>query len=517
MANRRFEMFQYRQVIHRMRMGQSDRAIAKSGLMGRLKCAFVRAIAEKQSWLSADVPLPDDTELATAFTTEATPNPSNPTHQSLSLPYEEQIKKWNDEGICWSTIHQTLVDQFGFRGSYSSIRRLAQKLRKNNPQVTCILDFAPGEAAQVDFGKGPTITDVFTGEVISTWVFVVTLCFSRHMYAELVTDQKIETWLGCHRRAFEHFNGVPSRLIIDNPKCAITRACFRDPEVQRSYGELAEGYGFLISPCPPADPAKKGRVEAGVKYVKNRFVPLREFRSLADGNMQLMQWVMGTAGNRIHGTTRQKPLTLFAESEKHLLRSLPDVPVQIATWTQVKLHGDCHVRFEKAFYSAPFRLVHQSLWLKATDNSIKLFHKLNLVAVHPRLRKPGARSTVDEHLPPEMIAYKMQDPQWCLKQAEAVGPECHQLMQRLFADRVLDNLRAAQGIVGLTKKYGTARLERACSRALFFENPRYRTVKSILEQGLDQVQSRDSKKAPLSSTYTDAARFLRSAADFQLT
>jgi hypothetical protein len=110
----------------------------------------------------------------------------------------------------------------------------------------------------------------------------------------------------------------------------------------------------------------------------------------------------------------------------------------------------------------------------------------------------------------------MQDPQWCLKQAEAVGPECHGLIQRLFSDRVLDNLRAAQGIIGLTKKYGTARLERACSRALFFENPRYRTVKSILEQGLDQVQSRDSKKAPLSSTYTDTARFLRSAADFQL-
>jgi transposase len=513
MANRRFEMFQYRQVIHRMRMGESDRAIAKSGLMGRLKCAFVRAVAEKRGWLGAGVPLPDDTELATAFTTEAT---ANPTQQSLSLPYEEQIKTWTEEGIWWSTIHQTLVDQFGFKGSYSSVRRLAQKLRKNNPRVTCILEFAPGEAAQVDFGKGPTITDVFTGEVISTWVFVMTLCFSRHMYAELVTDQKIETWLGCHRRAFEHFNGVPTRLIIDNPKCAITRACFRDPEVQRSYGELAEGYGFLISPCPPADPEKKGRVEAGVKYVKNRFVPLREFRSLADGNLQLMQWVMGTAGNRIHGTTKQKPLTLFAESEKPLLRPLPDVAVQLATWTQVKLHGDCHVRFENAFYSAPFGLVHQSLWLKATDNTVKLYHHLNLVAVHPRLRKPGARSTVDEHFPPEVIAYKMQDPQWCLKQAETVGPECHQLIQRLFADRVLDNLRAAQGIVGLSKKYGTLRLERACSRALFFENPRYRTVKSILEKGLDQAPSRDcSKKVPLSSTYTDTARFLRSAADFQ--
>jgi transposase len=510
MANRSFEMFHYRQVIHRMRMGESDRAIAKTKLMGRLKCAQVRIVAERNGWLGV-APLPDDPELAAAFETEET---ANPTRQSLSLPYEAQIQLWVENKVCWSTIHAGLVDKFGFSGSYSSVRRLAQRLGKKTPRATCILDFAPGEAAQVDFGKGPTITDVFTGEVIPTWIFVMTLCFSRHMYAEVVPNQKVATWLACHRRAFEHFNGLPAKLIIDNTKCAITRACFRDPEVQRSYGELAEGYGFLISPCPPADPKKKGRVEAGVKYVKNRFVPLRHFRSLADANDQLKKWVMETAGNRIHGTTRQKPLTLFAEGEKHLLRRLPDVPVQIATWTQVKLHGDCHVRFEKTLYSAPFRLVHQKLWLKATDNSVKLFHNLEMVATHPRLHKPGARSTVDEHQPPEAIAYKMQDPQWCLRQAESIGPECHQLIRRLFADRVLDNLRAAQGIIGLTKKYGSLRLESACRRALFFDNPRYRTVKSILDQGLDQSQLPEpSRRLPLSSTYTDTARFLRPAAE----
>ena len=188
---------------------------------------------------------------------------------------------------------------------------------------------------------------------------------------------------------------------------------------------MAESYGFLISPCPPADPAKKSRVEAGVKYVKGSFVPLRQFRSLSDANSQLKRWVMETAGNRIHGTTKQEPLTLFAESEKHILRPLPDVPVQAATWTRLKLHGDCHVRFEKAFYSAPFRLIHQELWLKATDSTVKLYHHLELVSADPRLRKPGARSTSDEHLPPEAIAYKMQDIQWCLRQAESIGPDCH--------------------------------------------------------------------------------------------
>jgi transposase len=513
MANRRFEMYEYRQVIHRMRMGQSDRAIAKTKLMGRLKCGLVRAVAQERGWLDS-IPLPDDSELARVFDPE---KDSNPTRHSLSLSHEERIKKWVGEGIWATTIHRALVEQFGFEGSYSSVRRLIQRLRKGQaPRVTCILDFAPGSAAQVDFGKGPVITDVFSGEVIKTWIFVMTLCFSRHMYAEIVTNQKVETWLGCHRRAFEWFNGVPLKLIIDNTKCAITKACFYDPEVQRSYAELAEGYNFLISPCPPRDPEKKGRVEAGVKYVKNGFVPLREFRSLADSNEQLKEWVMGTAGNRIHGTTHEKPLTLFAETEKQMLQRLPDVAVELAVWAEAKLHGDCHVRFEKCFYSAPFSLAHRILWLKATDSAVKIYFNLELVATHPRLRKPGSRSTIDDHFPPEAIAYKTQDVQWCLRQSESIGPHCHELIRHLFSDRVLDNLRAAQGVIGYGKKYSAARLESACKRALFFGNPRRGAVKSILQKGLDQVPlENQTKTVALSSTYTGSGRFIRPASELQ--
>ncbi|MBP8980754.1 MAG: hypothetical protein KBG09_05860 [Syntrophobacterales bacterium] len=155
------------------------------------------------------------------------------------------------------------------------------------------------------------------------------------------------------------------------------------------------------------------------------------------------------------------------------------------------------------------------MWLKATDNAVKIYHDLKLVAVHPRLREPGARSTVYEHLPPEAIAYKLQDPQWCLRQAEAIGPACHQMIQTLFADRVLDNLRAAQGVVGLGKKYGPVRLESACRRALHFENPRYKTVKTILEKGLDQT-SVPGDTVPLSSVYTGSGRFLRQSGVMRL-
>ncbi len=504
MSNRRFEMYEYRQVIYRMRLGESDRAIAKAGLMGRRKAAELRQLARCQGWLEKG-PLPEDAQLAIHLGKK----PAAAASQSSIQPYAGDVKKWFESGIQGTTIHQALERKFGFSGSYSSVRRYLATLKQQNPAVTTILDFEPAEAAQVDFGKGPKIKDVFTGQQIGTWFFVMTLAFSRHQYAEFVTDQKVATWLGCHRRAFEFFGGVVRKIIIDNPKCAITKACFRDPVVQRAYGQCAEGYGFIISPCPPADPKKKGRVESGVKYIKRNFMPLRDFRSLADANGQLKHWILQTAGNRIHGTTKQKPLSAFIETEKPLLAPLPDVPPELATWAKVKLHGNCHVQFEKCYYSAPFRLVHQQLWLKATETSVKLFRQLQLVAAHPRLKKPGARSTVDDHLPPEALAYKMQDPQWCLKQAARIGPGCRALIEQLFSDRVLDNLRAAQGIVGFAKKYGRKRLEAACQRAMLFDNPKYRAVKIILQKGLDQQSCEPSAFERLGEAYTGKGRFGR--------
>ncbi len=509
MSNRRFEMYDYRQIIHRIRMGQTDREIARTKIIGRAKCGQIRAIAMENGWLSSKGPLPDDTALADVF---ANKPHTNPTHQSKCHGHEEQILTWLNSGVCLTTIQRALKDQFGFAGSYSSVRRLAQKLGYHEKPVTCVLKFEPGQAAQVDFGKGPDIQDVFTGVVAKTWIFVMTLCFSRHTYAEIVPNQKTSTWLSCHRRALEFFGGVPLKMIIDNAKCAITRACYHDPEVQRSYGEMAEGYGFVISPCPPHDPQKKGRVESGVKYVKNSFVPLRTFRSLGNANEQLHQWIMETAGNRIHGTTRQKPLTLFAESEKTFLKPLPDVQVDLAAWCQVKVHGNCHIQFEKAYYSAPHPLAHKKLWLRATDNTVKLYSDLKLVAAHPRLKRPGSYSTVDEHMPSEAIAWKLQDTQWCLQQSEAVGPACHDVIRKLFGDSVLDHLRAAQGIIGLSKKYGHVRLENACIRALHFDNVRYKSVKNILGQGLDQLPMAHElfRSVPLSPAYT-TGRFLRCA------
>ena len=504
MSNRRFEMYEFRQILSRMRLGASDRQIAKAGLIGRVKAGEVRTIAQSHGWLNPQNPLPDDSVLAVAFQRQSNSLPQN----SLAMPYEDQIRAWQEEGVQGTTIHQTLVRNYQFQGSYSSVRRLLQKIDGNAPQATMMLDFDPGEMAQVDFGSGPKIIDKVTGEQFPTWFFVMTMAFSRHQYVEVVKDQKVATWLGCHRRAFKFFAGVPAKVMIDNLKSAITKASWHDPEVQRSYAECAEGYGFLILPCPPRDPKKKGRVESGVKYIKRNFMPLREFRGLADANRQLKEWIFETAGTRVHGTTKQKPLTLFADIEKELLNPLPDVPPELAIWAKHKLHGNCHLQFEKAFYSAPFRLVHSELWVRTSETTVKIFKNYELQAIHPRLHRPGAKSTIQDHLPPEAVAWLMHDPQWCLKQAEAIGPCCSSLIKQLFAHRVLDNLRAVQGIVGFAKSVGAKRLEDACERAIFFDNPRYQTVKTILAKGLDQLQA-EPAIVTLPAAYTGTGRFCR--------
>ena len=183
--------------------------------------------------------------------------------------------------------------------------------------------------------------------------------------------------------------------------------------------------------------------------------------------------------------------------------------MELAEWAKVKVHGDCHVQFAKCRYSVPYRLVRQRLWLRAAETNVRVYRDHELVAIHPRRSKPGSRSTLDEHLPPEALAYKMQDPQWCLKQAQAVGPHCYLLVDTLFAHRVLDNLRAAQGVVRLGKTYGHQRLEAACARALAFDSALYRTVKTILEKGADQEPLPTRNAPPLEGPYTGQGRFCR--------
>jgi len=349
-------MFQYRQVLVRMRQGDSDRDIARSRLMGRRKAAALRRVVQARGWLDPATPLPDDAALAAVLGTPA----RAPTCVSTLEPLRPLIAAWFAERVQATTIHAALVERHGFKGSYSAVRRFVRALAAAQPAqcTTTRLDFAPAEAAQVDFGAGPRIVDVTTGETFKTWVFVMTLCWSRHQYAEVVK----------------------------------------------------------IDACPPRDPQKKGIVESGVKYLKRAWMPLRSFRDLADANRQLHDWLLASAGTRCHGTTRCQPLERFTTTERGLLGRLPDVPPELATWASVVVHRDAHVQFDRALYSVPFRLMSQTLWLRATASAVQIYRDTELVATHVRTA-PGQRATVRDHLPPDALAWSMADPQHCLRES----------------------------------------------------------------------------------------------------
>lgn len=482
MGRKRIEMFVYRHVLVRLRAKDSDRQIAAQGLMGRHKVAEFRQFAHAQGWLDPTVDLVDEATIIQALHQH---KPAVRAQQMVSKaePWRDLIQEWVNTGVQGSVIHQTLVREHSFSGSYSSVRRLAQQFREKPADLTVRLSFEPGEAAQVDFGAGPFLMHP-DGVLRRTWAFVMTLCYSRHQYAQFVWDQTVATWLGCHRRAFEWFNGVPQRLIIDNAKCAVIKACIHSPVIHRSYLDCAEGYGFRIDPCPPRDPQKKGIVESGVKYLKGNFLPLRTFRDLSDLNVQARAWVMEVAGVRQHGTTYTKPLTLFG-LERNALQPLPPQAPDLGVWQPVKVYRDGHVKFGQNWYSVPCSLVGQSLWLRATDTCVSLYQDGRWVCTHPKSLCPGERVTVQAHLPPDAQAFFAHDAPWLTEQATAIGPACLQLVQSLLNDPAVVYLRAAQSVIALAKVYPSERIEAACVRAWVFNSPCYQTVKSILKNSAD--------------------------------
>ncbi|WP_225032055.1 DDE-type integrase/transposase/recombinase [Paraburkholderia sp. XV] len=212
MSNRRFEVFEYRQVLARMRQGDSDRDIAGAHLMGRGKLKTVRQVALAHGWLDPGRPLPDDAELAGIFGRD----PKVPRSRISTLePFRDLVRGWFDADVQGTTIHNALKRNHGYAGSYSAVRRMLLNLKaERGVRATTILEFAPADAVQVDFGAGPVLTHE-SGIPLKTWIFVMTLAWSRHQYAEIVLDQTVETWLACHRRAFEWLGGCPGRVMFD--------------------------------------------------------------------------------------------------------------------------------------------------------------------------------------------------------------------------------------------------------------------------------------------------------------
>jgi len=492
MAGWRCEVTDVREVLRRLQLGEPERRIARELSLSRNTVASYRRWGERQGLLGG--PLPEAATLAALL---HPPGQDRPAHeQSCVTPFRDQVVGWRQQGVEGQAIFQLLVEQHGFAGSYSAVKRFLRRLEPPTPRATLRLETAPGEEAQVDFGAAGLLFDPDQGRLRRAWAFVMTLGFSRHQYVECVFDQSVATWCRLHRAAFEWLGGVARRVVLDNLKAAIVRAALYDPEVQRVYRECAEHYGFLIAPCRPQTPEHKGKVEqGGVHYVKRNCLAGRAFRDIHEANAHALRWCLETAGRRCHGTIKQQPLVLFDTIERAALLPLPATPWEPVTWKQAKLHPDCHVVFNGAYYSAPFRLIGERLWVRATATQVQCFHAHALVAMH-RVARPGQRRTLHEHLPPDKVHFLLQSPRWCQEKAREIGPTCALFIARLLGEHPLDRLRGAQGVLRLAQRYGPARLEAACARAHAVGEYRYTTVKTILAAGLDRQPAFEWERAP---------------------
>lgn len=481
MTGRKLMVLDVRELMRRLQAGGTDRAIARELKVARKTVSKYRAWASREGFSAG--PLPSPAELDARLKAEQ-PASNLPATPFKAEPFRELIVAQRADGVEMQALFQRLREQHGFVGSYSGLYRYVHHLEERTPTAFVRLEVEPGEEAQVDFGAAGMRPDPDGGVLRKAWVFVMTLSHSRHQYATLVFDQSVKTWLRCHREAFEWFGGVPRRIVIDNLKAAIVRAVWHDPMVQRSYREFAEHYGFMIAPCRPRTAWHKGKVESGVHYVARNFLAGRVPGRLPDDNAALRVWVETVAGLRCHGTTRWQPLIRFREVERAALLPLPEAPYDLGVWRQAKLHPDCHVVVDGAYYSAPHRLIGRSLWVRGNGHDVVIFHDHERLATH-RWGPPGTRRTIDTHYPPDKLAFLMATPSWCRARAEAIGPAATELVARLLAERPLDRLRTTQAILHLADKHGAVRLEAACRRALHFDDLGYATLKRILVKGLE--------------------------------
>jgi len=502
----RLHMNHLRDLIRRLRAGESERRIAQDMQISRPTVHKYHELAEKEGYLKTEVEIPGDETLQSVLG----PGPQPPKITSSVDQFGEIVKTLRKQEVEMVAIWQRLKDNYGFTGSYSAVQRYVHQLEPQKPEVYTRVQTTPGQEMQVDFGSVGHLFDPASGQIRTAYVFVATLSYSRHQYAELVFDQKVITWIGLHRRAFEYFRGVPARVVPDNLKAAVQKVLIYDAVLGEAYRKMALHYGFMISPTIPYTPRHKGKVENGVHYVQRNFIAGQEFADIQCANQHLKIWIRETAGVREHGTTHEAPLSLFKEFEQSALLPLPDAAFSLCEIRTAKVHPDCHVVVSGCFYSAPYVYVGKKLDVYVHEQVIELYQGQKLVATHVRCQRPGQWQTRLEHYPEHKSAYLERTPDFCRQLAARLGPATSKVVDSLFSERPLDRLRSVQAILRLEETVGAQRLEAACARAAHFGDFRYRRIKDILNAALDREPLPDTTVAQPTTAHT----FARSTADF---
>jgi len=404
--------------------------------------------------------------------------PKKKPHPRILDSHKEQIMKWLEEDLSGIRIHEKMQEE-GIKVGYSTVKNYICKIKKRD-KIFIRMHTLPGEEAQVDFGYlGYTL---YKGKKRKTWVFNMRLSYSRLDYYEIVYDQRVETFIRCHINAFNYFGGIPQYVKIDNLKAAILKANFYEPIYQELYKNFASCYGFHPLPCRVRRPNDKGKVESGIKYVKNNFFLGRKFSNEQEIKERLNRWC-NKVNYRIHGTTRKVPKEVFEKEEKVKLIPLPKEEFKLASVGIRKVYYDCHIYVDYNYYSVPFEYVGKEVEIELAKNLLKVFYQGKEIAVHPRLSGRGKFRTNNSHYP----AYKRYSDTEYQERYQAkmahIGTYAEQLFFLIIKEHPKDWNRTVQGILSLQKIYPREVIEATCKRALSFGVIRYSVIKNICHNG----------------------------------
>ena len=349
-----------------------------------------------------------------------------------------------------------------------------------------------GEKCFVDYaGQKPRLTDPTTGEVRTVELFVAVLGASNYTYAEATLTQQLPDWLGSHQRALAFFGGVPGAIVPDQLKSGVTVPCRYEPGVQRTYAELARHYGTVILPARPAKPRDKAKIEVAVQ-IAERWILARlrheTFFQLAALNARIAELLADLNARRMrrYGASRQE---LFERLDRPALRPLPAEPFVYAEWKLARVNVDYHVELARHYYSVPYALVHERVDVRATATTVEIFHRGQRVAAHVRDDMPGRHTTDAAHMPKAHLRHLEWSPSRLITWGRTIGPNTAALVEAILADRPHpeQGYRSCLGLLRLGRRYGEARLEQACTRALSVRARSYRHVDAILKRGLEQL------------------------------
>jgi transposase len=351
----------------------------------------------------------------------------------------------------------------------------------------------PGEKLFVDYcGATVPVVDAGSGEVREAQVFVAVWGASSYTFAEATWSQGLSDWIGSHVRAFEFGGGLPELVIPDNLRAGVSRACRYEPELNPTYQDLAVHYGVAVMPARVRKPRDKAKVEAGVQLVQRWILARlrqRRFFSLGELN-QAIRELLGPLNQR---PFRKRPgcrRSLFESLEQPALRPLPEERFTYAEWKKGRVHIDYHVEVEGHYYSVPYQLVSQQLDVRVSAKTVECFAKGKRVASHLRSGRRGAHTTQSEHMPRPHREYAEWTPARLVRWAQEAGPSVAGLIATVMATRAhpQQGFRSCLGILRLSQRYGSERLEAACQRALQVGAASYRSVRSILLVGLDRQE-----------------------------